>query len=328
MRSTLEQLISIHSPTGFEEKITKCIVDIHSQQAIDTDFMGNVTIKIPNVGAKKVLVLCSIDEPSLVVNHIDSNGFIRFYPSGKLKTSDVLNAQVTFPSGITGFIGCEKRSYSETKMGFDNLFIDIGVMNKNRALEYVNIGDHPSFNIPTRIKDNSILGRGDCKVPASIVSSLARDIGQTQNNLIFSFTSQGQLGSRGSLTVINRENPDLLIHISTIDSTDTPNHNRKGKIEIGSGPVLVVEGSSVFRHHTTNHIIQDVARSSNVPLQLAVDDEYRHDEFMMNLSQASVPMATLSIPMRKYGCFGAISDVRDSLDACKLLIKTLRKKLF
>ena len=326
MKSILERFTPIHSPSGFEDSLTDIIQNILSPQVGEVDFMGNLSLKIPGQGPK-ILVVSSVDEPSLVVTHIDSDGFIRFYPSGNLGVSNVISQQVIFSSGITGFVGSEKNPDDGSRLGFDNLFIDIGAKNKKQAQEFVQIGDHPAFNIPVRVDGNTILGRDDCKIPAGIATFVAGEVGQTQNHLVFGFTTQSKLSGRGAMTVVSKENPDLIINISTVTATDTPNHKKNNRIELGAGPVLVVQGSNVYRHLETNNIVKEIAQTANIPLQLTIEEETKFTEYRMNTAQASVPLVTLAVPVRLFGKFGAIADIRDATDACKLLIKTLRKKL-
>ncbi|HOO97058.1 MAG TPA: hypothetical protein PKV16_02130 [Caldisericia bacterium] len=325
MRNIIEKLLPLHAPTGFENRLISEISRILSPQVSDVDFMGNLTIRIPGQGPK-ILVTCDIDEYSIVVTHIDSNGFIRFYPSGNLTVENILGAEVIFNSGIAGFIGSEEKP-ENSKLTFDRLFVDIGARNKREASELVKIGDHAGMNIPTRMTDSRVIGRDCCHAAASALTAACTDVGQTQNHLVFAFTTQGKLGGRGALTVANREKPDLIINLRKLDATDTPEHPDKAKIELGKGPVLIKAGSYITNYIYGNEVVQDTATSSGIQLQQAVDTNFNAPEYRMSGVHGSVPIMSLAIPTRVFGKFGGIVDIGDITDSSKLLVKILRKQL-
>ncbi len=326
MIDTINKLIHIHSPSGSENLLGEVVTESLAPKICEMDFMGNLTCRVEGEGTK-VLIVSSMDEPSLVATYIESDGFIRFYPSGNLRISDVLGRQVVFPSGISGYVGVENNMDIKEITGFDKLFIDIGTKNKKQSAEYVDIGDHTSFNIPTRAEDNSILGRDDLKLPIAVSIATANEVGQTQNNLVFAYAVQDKIGGRGAAVITNKEKPDLIINLCVATATDTPVHKQKGSISIGAGPVLIADGSDIMRHYPTNNLIKEIASSSNIPLQVTVSNGLNVTEQRMNNIHAGIPLVTLAIPVRKYGKFGAIGDTRDAVDTSKLLTKILRKKL-
>ncbi|MEZ4812222.1 MAG: hypothetical protein R2883_01805 [Caldisericia bacterium] len=326
MIETINKLIHIHSPSGSENLLGEAITETLTPKICEMDFMGNLTCRVEGEGTK-VLIVSSMDEPSLVATYIESDGFIRFYPSGNLSISDIIGRQIIFPSGISGYVGVENDMDIKEITGFDKLFIDIGTKNKKQSAEFVNIGDHTSFNIPTRAEGNTILGRDDLKLPIAVSVTTANEVGQTQNNLVFTYTVQDKIGGRGAVVVTNKENPDLIINLCTVAATDTPTHKQKGNISIGAGPVLIADGSEIMRHYGTNNLIKEIAGSSNIPLQITVSNGLNITEQRMNNTHAGIPLVTLAIPVRKYGKFGAIGDTRDAVDTSKLLTKILRKKL-
>jgi len=323
MRDIISLFSRIASPSGFEDFLRHAIIDTIAPNIGETDFMGNLIIKHPGTGPK-ILVEVQMDEESIVINHIDKDGFVRFYPASTLKESEVINRQVIFPSGALGFIGVEEIEEG-SKCSFDKMFIDIGARDKKIASKFVSIGDHASFSTPVRVEEDRIVG-GNLKIPVAVLSWVVKNI-DTSNNLVFAFTTQGKLGGRGAAAVVTREQPDLIVTLDTFPATDTPNNPNKALVEIENGPVVIVRGMLINRDPYATSILDELAESSNIPIQRAVKEPFDYHDFRMASALGSIPIVTLAIPIRKFGIYGQVASFIDATNAGKLLVKTLRKKL-
>ncbi len=323
MKDIIAKLTSIISPTGFEEGLTSVIADYLKPLTFDVDFMGNLTIRHHGKGPK-IMVVAGIDEDSVVVNHIEKEGFLRFYPSTNLKESDVLNRQIVFPNGTVGFIGAEEVKEGTT-FSFEKMFIDIGAADKKAAGKLVQIGDHAGFQNDVRIEGDRIVG-GVAKLPASVLAYLAKEY-DGANNLVFAFAVQGRVGGRGAASIVTREFPDLIVTIENLPATDTPNCPDKAKVELDKGPALVFRSGWVGRDPHSLSVIEETAATSNIPIQRVIKDAYDQAEYRLASLLSSIPMVTVAIPYRRFGVFGAVASITDTANTSKLLSKALRKKL-
>ena len=130
MKEIFASLKNIAAPSGSEnlliDEIEKIIVGVETRR----DFMGNLIARKEGTGSK-ILIETSVDHDSIVANHIDDNGFVRFYPSSGFAEKDVLGKQFVFMSGATGFVGTEE--LADGKPQFAKMFIDLGCKDKASA---------------------------------------------------------------------------------------------------------------------------------------------------------------------------------------------------
>jgi endoglucanase len=322
MKETIEKLNKIIAPSGFEDNLGKELIEILKPMVADTDFMGNITVSHRGK-APKILVLAHIDDDSIVVNHIEKDGFLRFYPASNIKEQQLIGREVVFPNGTVGLVGAEEVTEG-TVLSFDKMFIDIGAEDKKTAQKMVSIGDHAAIKHTPSVVGDRIIGTNSCKIPSSILAHVAKEF-DGATDVTFAFCVQGRLGARGASAVITRENPDLLITIETIFATDTPNCPNKAKLNLDEGPVLVVGAVTPTDKHV-NAIIEETAESAGIKIQKAVKTHYDIGDARMNSMLSAVPMATIAVPCRNYQ-FSSVISSNDAVLAAKLLSKILRKKL-
>lgn len=323
MKETIEKLNKFIAPSGFEDNLGKELIETLKPMVAETDFMGNITVSHRGK-APKILVLAHIDDDSIVVNHIEKDGFLRFYPASNIKEQQLMGREVIFPNGTVGLVGAEEVAEG-TVLSFDKMFIDIGAEDKKTAQKVVFVGDHAAIKHTPSVMGDRIIGTNSCKVPSSILAHVAKEF-DGATDVTFAFCVQGRLGARGASAVITRENPDLLITIETISATDTPNCPNKVKLNLDEGPVLVVGGAYIPRDKHVNAVIEETAESAGIKIQKAVKTQYDIGDARMNSMLSAVPMATIAVPCRNYQ-FSSVISSNDAALASKLISKVLRKKL-
>ncbi len=322
MKETIEKLNKIVAPSGFEDVAGKELIEMLKPLVAETDFMGNITVSHRGK-APKVLVLAHIDDDSIVVNHIEKDGFLRFYPASSIKEQQLMGREVVFPNGTVGLVGAEEVAEG-TVLSFDKMFVDIGAQDKKTAQKMVSVGDHAAIKHTPSVVGDRIIGTNSCKAPAAILAQVAKEF-DGATDVTFAFCVQGRLGARGASAVITRENPDLLITVETIAATDTPNCPNKVKLSLDEGPVLIVGAYTPTDKHV-NAIIEETAEAAGTKIQKAVKTHYDIGDARMNSMLAAVPMATIAVPCRHYQ-FSSVVSANDAAMAAKLLSKVLRKKL-
>lgn len=322
MKETIEKLNKIVAPSGFEDNLSKELMETLKPLVAETDFMGNITVSHRGK-APKILVLAHIDDDSIVVNHIEKDGFLRFYPASNIKEQQLMGREVVFPNGTVGLVGAEEVAEG-TVLSFDKMFVDIGAEDKKTAQKMVSVGDHAAVKHTPSVVGDRIIGSNSCKVPSSILAHVAKEF-DGATDVTFAFCVQGRLGARGASAVITRENPDLLITVETIAATDTPNCPNKVKLNLDEGPVLVVGAYTPTDKHV-NAIVEETAETASIKIQKAVKTHYDIGDARMNSMLQAVPMATIAVPCRNYQ-FSSVISANDAATAAKLLSKILRKKL-
>ena len=135
---SFRQLSTAFGPSGREQDIIETLTELTADTVHDigawehhTDAMNNLIYHRPGTG-KTVLLAAHMDSIGVVVTHIDEDGFARFAQVGGLMIGDLIDRQVRFQNGTRGVISFEEKTpYS--KLGFDNLFLDIGAASKEQA---------------------------------------------------------------------------------------------------------------------------------------------------------------------------------------------------
>ncbi|MHA1131316.1 MAG: M42 family metallopeptidase, partial [Candidatus Helarchaeota archaeon] len=173
IKRLLKLFINASGPSGYEDPVRKLIYDEVKPFAdeIQTDSIGNLIFlkKGPNPAAPALMIMAHMDEIGMLVNFIDSKGFIRFSYLGGFFDQITLGQRVvihTSKGPLPGVIGSkpphlmklEERKKVVTR---ENMFIDIGATSKEDAETLgIQIGDPITWVGPyTELKNNCICGK-------------------------------------------------------------------------------------------------------------------------------------------------------------------------
>ncbi len=89
---------------------------------------------------KKIMIAAHMDQIGLMITDIDKDGFLRFTNVGGISPYILMSQKVIFENGRVGVVYVEPIE-DISKLKLSNMFIDIGVNNKEEAENLVNIGD-------------------------------------------------------------------------------------------------------------------------------------------------------------------------------------------
>ena len=108
-----------------------------------TDVLGNIIAQKPGIG-KRIMLVAHHDVVRLMISHIDDNGFLYVKPAGCIDASILQARKVLIRHEdkiITGIIGKKPahliREEQNSKITYDNMWIDIGAKNQTEALQMV-----------------------------------------------------------------------------------------------------------------------------------------------------------------------------------------------
>jgi tetrahedral aminopeptidase len=168
----LRRLIASPSPSGFEQPVQEVIRTEISRYAdvVRTDVHGNVIAILNPEGNPRVMLTAHCDELGFIIRYIDEQGFLYFAPIGGFDPSTLPGERVhvhTSDGPLLGVIGSkavhlmdsEERSHAPK---LKNLWIDIGVSNRDEAQQLVPLG-----SIATRAAQLEIL-RGELVVSRAL----------------------------------------------------------------------------------------------------------------------------------------------------------------
>ncbi|ODA40810.1 M42 family metallopeptidase [Desulfosporosinus sp. BG] len=320
----LEYLTQISGPSGSEERVAEFIAGQLSsycdEQTIDT--LGNLIVRRHGTG-KKIMIAAHMDEISLMVTHIDKEGFLRFAPLGGVRIPNLIGQRVKFSKGRIGTIGVERLD-KPSDFKLDKLYLDIGASTREEAEQFVRIGETGVFvgdfiESGSRIISKALDDRIGCFVA---IEALKRT--QSPHELAFVFTVQEEIGTRGARTAAYALEPDLAIAVDVTATGDTPKAHPMS-VELGSGVGIKVLDRSMITSPQIKRWMADMAAELNIPFQWEVLEYGGTDSGAIHLARGGVPSGVLSIPTRYVHSPAEMIDKHDVEAAVDLLVALLER---
>ena len=152
------------------------------------------------------------------------------------------------------------------------LYLDIGALSKEEAGEAVYPGDRVVFASPWSQSGNMVFGRSltSRAACAVLVSLLHRDL---EFDLTAAFTTQGETGAGGLMTVVHDVQPDVVLCIEGAQASSPDEED--GGCALGKGPsVSFMDTRMVYDSRLFRGVIE-TARRLHIPCQerTAVDGD-------------------------------------------------------
>lgn len=308
----LKSLLATASPSGSEEAIQKLCREYVSPYVdhVYKDVHGNqYAMKNPE-GKLRVMLAGHVDEIGLMVNHIDSNGFLSIVPIGGIDAS-VLDGQRVYvhneKGNIAGVIGRTAIHLTETEdrgkpLKMHQLWVDIGAKNKKDAEKIVAVGDAITIDAGfVELRNGNIVARAlDDRIGAFVVIEAMRLLSRRKFTCaVFCVTTvQEEIGLRGATTSAYECRPHLGIAVDVGHATDFPgcDAKRHGETKLGKGPIL-------HRGPNVNPVMEKqllrIAQKKKIPHQvIAAPRGTGTDANAIQISRSGVAAGLIAIPNR------------------------------
>ncbi|GAB6098407.1 M42 family metallopeptidase [Halanaerocella petrolearia] len=326
MKELIKKLVETYGPAGDEEKIRKVIQEEIKDYVdeIKIDTMGNlIALKKGQNSNQKIMLAAHMDEIGVIATHIDEDGFIRFSKIGGVPTHTLLGERVLFNGKTVGVIDKEGQLEKISKLKPDKMYIDIGATSKKEAQKKIRLGDTACYyrqmnDLGNRITAKSIDDRSGC---ALLIQNL-KELEQPTYDTYFVFTTQEEVGTRGSKVSAYGIDPDLGIAVDVTLTGDTPEAKRMA-VSLGDGPAIKVKDRTVLANPQVKQLMIDVAESKDIPYQLEVLQAGGTDAGSMQLTRDGVLAGALSIPARYVHSPSEMIDLDDLENGVKLLTGVL-----
>ena len=254
-RDFLFRLLDTPSPSGYEQPIQAVVREYLAACAdtVTTDSHGNV-IGAKNAGASTRMLLAGhCDQIGLIVQYIDSDGFISVQPIGGWDPIQLVGARVTVWTAAGPVPGVMSRkpihllTEEERKVvpKMKDLWIDIGAADKSDCESVVRIGDCVTLELKAQMLRRNLACSVamDDKVGLWVVLEAFRRAvaaGPLPCGLFVASTVQEEIGLRGAQTSCHAVDPRVAIAVDVTHATDCPTIDRKaeGDVSLGKGPVV------------------------------------------------------------------------------------------
>ena len=253
-REFLFRLLKTPSPSGYEQPIQELVREYLERCAdtVTTDSHGNV-IGAKNASAPTRMLLAGhCDQIGLIVQYIDSDGFISVQPIGGWDPIQLVGSRVTIwtkGGPVTGVMSrkpihllTEEERKQVPKM--KDLWIDIGAENKADCESVVRVGDAVTLELEVRQlrRDLCCSVAMDDKVGLWVVLEAFRRAaaaGPLPCGLFVASTVQEEIGLRGAQTSCYGVDPHVAIAVDVTHATDCPTIDKKSEGDVALGLSLI-----------------------------------------------------------------------------------------
>ena len=308
----LTNLLTSPSPSGYEQPVQTVVRNYVGGFADDvkTDWHGNVIAAVNPSGTPRIMLAGQCDQIGLMVKHIDERGFVWVDSIGGWDIQMLIGQDVVVwgqNGAVPGVIARkpihllsqdDRKKVPELK----DLWIDIGVKDREEARQVVAVGDPVTFELGMRkLRNNLVAAPGmDNKVGAWVVVSALQLIAaaRPQAGIFAVSTVQEEIGLRGAQTSAFSIDAQLGIAVDVTHATDCPTLDVKqyGDINLGEGPVLY-RGPNV--NPAVHSRLVQIAGQFEIPFQIGgLSRAASNDANVMQVTRGGLATGIVAIPNR------------------------------
>ncbi|MBQ7225540.1 MAG: M20/M25/M40 family metallo-hydrolase [Clostridia bacterium] len=317
MLELLKRLMNVPSVSGREDKIREAIVREVEPYAdeISCDPVGNLIVRKKGTG-KKIMFCAHMDEIGFFATYIDDEGLIKVNAIGGISALAAAYTEVVSENGVRGVIipECGKEMPK-----VENMYIDIGAKTKKQAQRRVKVGDFfvcaPSIR---RLSGTRYVGRPfDDRVGCAIMIEALKKVKETENDLYFVFSTQEEVGARGSKPASYSVAPDIGIAIDVTGTGDKPG-SAKMAVKLGGGCTVKIKDSGVICSPELVKQMREIAEENKVKYQNEVLIYGGTDASSIQVAGKGARVSAISVPTAFIHTGVEMVDMFDVNEAVKL----------
>ena len=313
----LEELTQLWGVAGYEKEVRAYIEEKVKPYAdeILTDAIGNLIVLKKGTGgenAKKIMYAAHMDEIGFMVKTIESDGRLRVCNMGWNWAGSAYNGRVRFRNGVTGVVGC-MGAIEEAGNQVGKLYIDIGAVSKEDAMNYVKLGDACGYYgeyrqlVNDRVCAKTLDDRIGCY---QLIEALIENDGTYPNDIYYCFVVQEELGCRGSKAAAERIHPDIGIAVDITPAHDYP-CDLEGSNTVDGGIGIKICDPSVVSDEDVVEAMVACCEKEGIPYQREVIDKGGTDASSMNLSGVGVRTGGVVVVTRYPHSQSAVASKKD-----------------
>ena len=289
----LRQLTDTPGPPGFEEPIRKVMVDQMKPFAasITYDGLGSI-IATQGTDGPRIMVDAHMDELGGIVRRVTPRGLLTMQMLGGWLDQALVDQRwiIVGSKGpvqaVTGIrdvhvVPPEERTRVYPR---DSLFLDVGATAEAEvAAMGIGPGDPVVPDAPFTVLNGTgnYLAKGwDDRVGCGVVVEAMRRLATLPhpNQILWTITTQEEIGLRGAHTAADVVKPELAIAIEGGITGDVfPGRPEETQAVLGAGPVIFLYDSSALPNRKLTQLIKQTAAEKKLPLQLDLVQGYGDD---------------------------------------------------
>lgn len=326
----LRKFIKASGVSGNEKEVAEVIKKEIAPYVdeVYTDAMGSLIAHKKGNGEKKLMFAAHMDEIGFMVNYITDEGYLRVSRMGGINFVASSYSHVVFDSGLHGVLVPEARTGAQDFRP-DTVYVDIGAKNKKDAERRVKIGDFCRVQPELyHLAGSRVCGRPiDNRIGCYMLYEVAKRLENCENDTYFVFTSQEEVGVRGSKTSAYAIAPDYGVAVDIGGAGDVINA-APFAVVLGAGPAIKLKDGMVICHKTMIDLMKNIAEDKKIKYQLEILEGGGTDTCMLQQARGGSIAGAVSVPTR-YGHSGVetidMSDVEGGIEIMKGICETRLK---
>jgi endoglucanase len=326
MKPLIKKLTETFSPSGYESAIRE-VIRLELEPLADeirTDALGNLIARKGEKGknGRRIMLAAHMDEIGLMVTHVDANGFVRFTGIGGIRPHTLVGGRIQFVNGVPGVVATESADFSATKMpASSEYFIDVGATSLKDCP--VKVGDVAAFTRPFLDLGGRLVAKSmDDRIGCVVLIETLRALKTSPHELVFAFTTQEEVGTRGASTSAFGIDPEIGLAVDVTLTGDTPK-SKPMAVSLGQGPAVKVKDTGMLADPRVVEWMCRTAEKRAIPYQREVLDGGSTDARAIQMTRSGVPAGCLSIPCRYVHSPSEMVDYQDVQNAVKLMVALL-----
>ena len=337
LRDTLAKLSELHGVSGVEDEVRDYIikeikpycdeVSVNSTGSVIAFKKGRVTPE------NKIMLCAHMDEVGLIVTDIEEDtGLLKFATVGGIDARVLCGTPVRVGENkLPGVIGAKPIHLLEgdefaKAPEIKNMYIDIGAMNKEEALQNVCPGDYAVFDTDFGqfgdglLKGKALDDRAGCAV---LMEILKRDL---ECDMYFVFSTMEEVGLRGAKCAAFSVAPDIAIVVESTTAADIPGVDECSKVcKVGEGAVVSFMDRTTIYDRGLLKMVQRIANERGIKWQFKKGVTGGNDSGTIHNSRGGIRTSAVSLPCRYlHSPCGVISE--NDLNAVCELVHSLAEK--
>lgn len=325
----LNKLCSCNGISGNEDNIRKMILDEIESFAdeIINDNLGNLIVfkKGKQRAKNKLMISAHMDEVGLMVTDITSDGYLKFDEVGGIDKRILIGKNVTIgDKSINGVIGIKpihlcKGDEASAIPALSDMYIDIGAVSKENALEFVSYGDSINFSSEFEYNNHTIKAKAlDDRFGCYLLINMIK--GELEYDTHFVFAVQEEVGLRGAKTAAYRVDPEFAIVVETTTAADVPEvDDGKQVCLLGDGAVVSIMDRRTIYDKQLVKTAFEIADNNNIRAQYKKAVAGGNDAGVIHQSRGGVRILAVSLPCRYLHSPSCVVNVSDCENMMRLI---------
>ena len=306
----LKTLTEINAPSGHEQPIRRALLEELKAKGFAPviDRMGNVIVVKEGTGEaprKRVLVSAHMDEVGLIVTGHTEADFLKVTQAGGIDPRVLISKRVLVGDdnipGVIGAVAIHLQSAADRQrvMGYRDINVDIGAMDKKEAERKAPIGTYISFDTPyVEYGEGYACGKAfDDRVGCWTILRLLEE--ELPCDLVAAFVSEEEVGCRGASGAAFAQEPDIGIVLEGTTCNDLGDIPEVAQVcKTGKGVAVSFMDNASIANRALFRKALEVGEREGIAHQVKGSVSGGNDGGVIQRAREGIPTLVLSVPCR------------------------------